>query len=31
MKDSYLITSMSSSMSGAFKIVKEILEKELSK
>jgi hypothetical protein len=31
MKDSYLITSMSSSMSGGFKIVKEILEKELSK
>jgi len=31
MKDSYLITSMSSSMSGGFKIVKEILEKELGK
>ena len=31
MKDSYLITSMSSSMSGGFKIVKEILETELGK
>jgi hypothetical protein len=31
MKDSYLIASMSNSMTGGFKIVKTILEKELNR